>query len=819
MNETIAHPSLHPVATNQINRSQRTFVNLLILGIGTAILGLSALYSSIINAGSSLNSFIVLAVAAIVVWQAFRARQGQTVSAVLFTLGFVYLANYIITFNVSGLGAPVGIITLVIGYTLVSQGFPKQDVLRAIGVVTVTSLGLIVLDLFSPIARNAVNPTLLGVITAVLLLITLFYFVMLGLEFKNYDLRFKFISAVTALAMISIVITTVVVSLIVQNIIQNEVGRSIHDVTATRASAMGEALAREVNLLQTVSLNPVVRREMILQNTSYGTMPRGDIVRELEAQDRVWRNTTFTENDLLFQENINNPAARELRAFQRQFLDNLDLFVTDRYGGLVASTEITDRFYFGNDTWWRGAFKNGEGAIYIGDPVYNPVRDTYQVTIALPFYDRNDANLLGIIHASYSLNELLTILLIDAEEALGESGQIDLIFQNLSLRVNETRDNYQVGPLNDTAVAREELAATDELFVTTEIRGVRSVASESSIFTTSRYDVINNLDWIILAHLPESVALQSINAQQRTQILLGVFILAGGILAATFVGQIVSQPILDLTETAQRVAAGDLRARAEIKTGDEIAELAVAFNNMTNRLQQTQQNLESRVAERTHALELSAQISRSLSTIVDRDELVQTVVRSLQEAFSYYHVHIYLLDEVSGQLVLAGGTGDAGAALRAQGHALKMGMGLVGRAAETNTAVLIPDVSLDENWVANPLLPDTQAELAMPIAIGGKVLGVLDVQNQEAYSLNENDLDLVGSIANQVAIGLRNADLYATLQQDAEREAVINQISQKIQSTTNVSSALKVAVREIGLALNASETAVRLTEKHRNGQK
>ncbi len=819
MTDNIAHPSLRPPTASRIDRPHRTFVNLLILGIGAALVGLFSLYQNIfVLDGSIVNALIVLTVSGFINWQAFRARQGHVVSAVLITLILVYTANYFITFRISGLGALVGVITLIIGYTLISQSFPQHQILRGITVVTVASISLILLDLFLPTLRNPVPPSLFAIVATLLSGIVLLYFLILAREFKNYDLRFKFISAVTALAMISIVITTVVVSLIVQNILTNEVGRSIHDVTGSRASGMGEALAREVNLLQTVSLNPIVRREMILQNVDYGTLSRGEIIRELEAQDAIWRTTTLTQNELLFQENLNSAAARELRAFQAQFLDNLELFITDRYGGLVAASHLPDRFYYGNDTWWRGAYKNGDGGIYISEPAYNPVQDTYQVTIALPFYDRNDNNLLGIIHASYSLNELLSILLVDSEEALGEAGQIDLIFQTLALSINEAGDNYEASPLNNTAVARQQLSETNELYAVSEINNERNLVAESRVFTTSPYGVINSLGWVILAYVPEAVALQGVNAQQRTQILLGVFILSGAILAAGFVGRIVAQPILELTDTAQRVAAGDLNARAEIKTGDEIADLAVAFNNMTNRLQQTQQHLESRVAERTHALELSAQISRSLSTIVDRDELVLLVVRLLREAFSYYHVHIYLLNEAEGKLILAGGTGEVGQTLLAQGHSLQMGQGLVGRAAESNSAVLIPDVSLDESWIANPLLPDTQAELAIPISIGGKVLGVLDVQNQEAYSLNENDLDLVGSIANQVAIGLRNAELYTTLQRDAEREATINQISQKIQDTNDISSALKVAVREIGLALNASDTAVHLIGKQSNGQ-
>ncbi|MCA9981606.1 MAG: HAMP domain-containing protein, partial [Anaerolineales bacterium] len=593
--------------------------------------------------------------------------------------------------TISGLGAAFGLITLIMGYAIVAQGLPQHQVLRGITIISVASLLMVLLDLFLPTPRTTISGFLFYVVIGLSSVIVLIYLGLLARDFRNYDLRFKFISAVTALAMVSIVVTTIVVSVIVQSILTDEVGRSIHDVTASRASSMGEALAREVNLLQTISLNPIVRREMILQNVDYGNRPRNEIIRELETIDDNWRNTPSGTDDILFDEKLNSAAARELRAFQNQFLDNLELFITDRYGGLVAASQRPDRYYYGDDTWWRGAYKNGEGAIYISEPTYNAVLDTYEITIALPFYDRNDNNLLGIIHASYSLNELLSLLLLEADEVLGNGGHLDLVFQNLGLSPNETGTNYNPLPLNDSAQARTALSQTDEVYVLSTIEGNSSLVAESAIFTTSPYQVINDLEWIVLAHLPEAQALQSVAAQQRTQILLGVLILVGGIIAASVVGRIVARPIIELTDTAQRIAAGDLNARANIQTGDEIADLANAFNDMTNRLQRTQQNLESRVAERTHALELSAQISRSLSTIVERDELVLTVVRLLQEAFNYYHVHIYLVDESGENLVMVGGTGEAGQTLLAQKHSLKMGKGLVGRAAESNTAVLIRD--------------------------------------------------------------------------------------------------------------------------------
>lgn len=248
---------------------------------------------------------------------------------------------------------------------------------------------------------------------------------------------------------------------------------------------------------------------------------------------------------------------------------------------------------------------------------------------------------------------------------------------------------------------------------------------------------------------------------------------------------------------------------------NDLRSLLQRSHALSEALEKERSLLEQRVTERTRALATSIEVSARLSTILDPDQLVGEVVDQLRQAFDYYHVHIYVGDDTRRRLLMVGGTGEAGRIMLARGHYLEAGHGLVGYAASTGQIVLVPDVRQDDRWLPNPLLPDTRAELAVPIKLRNEVLGVLDVQDNQVGGLNDEDAELLQSVANQVAVALRNARLYAETQERAEQLALINRVVSSIAASLDLQQNMQIIVDELAQAIDVEQVGIALLNEQR----
>ena len=240
------------------------------------------------------------------------------------------------------------------------------------------------------------------------------------------------------------------------------------------------------------------------------------------------------------------------------------------------------------------------------------------------------------------------------------------------------------------------------------------------------------------------------------------------------VARTISRPLGQLSETAEQISSGDYRLDISTDSPFELAPLAISLNDMATQLQ----NLEQRVRERTRDLEVAAQVAREVSTELTLDELLPEIARLTQAGFNLYHVTIFLYDPDSQHLFYANGTGEAGQHMREDHWVFHRddAPGLVPRCARTRQSVLVNDVQVDQDHKPNRWLPQTRAELALPMIVGDQLIGVLDLQATETHAFRTDDLRILTALAAQLAIAVQNAQRYAEQVQIAEDLKKLDQL-------------------------------------------
>lgn len=258
----------------------------------------------------------------------------------------------------------------------------------------------------------------------------------------------------------------------------------------------------------------------------------------------------------------------------------------------------------------------------------------------------------------------------------------------------------------------------------------------------------------------------------RSAVFIIVILLVAAAAVSLGLGQVLSTPILRLTQTANQILEGDLAAQADARTSDEIGTLAQAFNAMTSRLRRTLEGLERSVEERTAQLleananiqrrakqfQSIAHVARTISSNLDLESLLKQITQTISREFGFYHVGVFLLDSAGEYAVLSAANSPGGQRMLARGHRLKVGeVGLVGYAAGAGKARIALDTGADAVYFTNPDLPDTRSEIALPLKVGEQVIGVLDVQSNEPNAFSEEDIAILSTLADQVSIAIQNA--------------------------------------------------------------
>lgn len=741
-----------------------------------------------------------------------RGRVEFGLQLVLYALILIVLLNGI---WLEGLGLAFAVGLGIVVFQMTSLVLPTREMLRVMAFAVTAGIILISMDVFD-FSFRLFYPQLQSVIPIITIILGVIFAFQIYRSFDQYGMRGKLIITLIGVTGLATIILSVSNFQGLRNALVESENQTLLSASSQTAVTLDDFFKNGLDTIRA-------------ESTIIGSAYDWGYYSGLTEEERVGPQGARAEER----------ALNLLIAFRNRDIENINSYaLLDINGNILFEYPRTEnkgnesnRIYFTNVV--------ETGTVYVSPVEFSPETGEpffYFSALTVDSLGRQ----VGVLRARYDARVLQQLINRSSGLVGGESYAVlfdenylhlahgaapETIFKLVdmpsSTEVTALQNTYRLPNLpleqlsTDLPELQQSLIDTD----TTPIFEATDVATGARINQAAAV-LMEEQPWTVAFFQPQDVFLEPVDTLIRRTVfltLITIFVVVG---VAIALANIIARPILQLEKVANQVAEGDLTIQAPESFDSEVGALARAFNMMTAQIRDSVSNLERRVAERTRVIEISAQVSRNLTTILDPEQLVQEVVTQVRSAFDYYYAQIYLWDESQTQLVMAGGTGDAGAKMLARGHALAPGKGLVGRAAEMKLPVLIPDVEQEKGWLPNELLPFTKAETAVPILIGNEVIGVLDVQHSVENGLGQQDVELIQSVANQFAIAYQNAKNYVEQQKQAEYEALVNEIRQKIQSTTEVDSALKIAVRELGNALGAKRTTVKFniqSEENGNG--
>jgi HAMP domain-containing protein len=270
-------------------------------------------------------------------------------------------------------------------------------------------------------------------------------------------------------------------------------------------------------------------------------------------------------------------------------------------------------------------------------------------------------------------------------------------------------------------------------------------------------------------------------------------------------------PLTTLADFANRISHGEWLYRVPEDRQDELGALAASLNRMADELGALYQSLESRVEDRTRQIRTASEVARAIISIPNLDELLRQAVQLIKDRFGYDHVSIFLLESSSHSAVLRESAGEIGGLTYPSDYKVEVNSEtLVGWVIQNNTPRVITDISDEPDIFKSGLLRGARTQVSIPLQVSGRSLGVIDVQNTKQAIFEQEEFEVLQTLADQLSSAIENARLAQESADAAERARLISEITTQLSGILEPQQVLQTAAHALHRALGDAEIVVKL---------
>jgi len=738
-------------------------------------------------------SFVITIVIASIPHQKFQQNKvfwlAPSISIPLITLATT-VQNHALT---------VGVICFLYGTILATGSLQGRGSDFAITLSFFTALSIVILGTFSPV--NQVQIPLLEIyIPSILGALIMAYVVLLSMDYVTANLRIKLLTISLAIAIVPLIVLSIIDSRFIRNSLEKQTYQALQMASEETAEAVDDFLIsmRDVTVQQS-ELDIFINYLSLAPDQRHGSPEEeavGLTLNSLGIQQPAFLRSVGIldmQGKVVFDTNPLKIGK------EYQFEDFYEMTVSTKQpqiSSVIFSENAKDAYIFFS----------------------SPVRDSRKQLVGVLFiqYDalvfqnllEEKTNLVGA--RSYPL------LLDDNYLRLADTLTPNKIHRLLALVPSISYDSLVRNrrlpniPIQQMSTGHEALVPFIDNYLTRPLFTIEMHGEEDAHKETGMVTRLSSMPWYLVFVQEERTLSALLESQERLSTLISTLIAGIVGVFATVISTTFSKPIVRLHTTAEKIISGDLDARVQVESNDEIGSLANAFNNMTQQLKSLIVDLEERVRERTK--ELAAQnealifrgrqlqtvsdVARGIISTQEFEGLLDKVTTLVSERFNFYHVGVFLNDPKNEYAVLRAANSEGGKRMLARQHKLKIGaMGIVGYVIATGQPRIATDVGQDAVFFNNPDLPLTRSEMALPLKSNERVIGALDVQSTKENAFTQEDIELFSTLADQISIAIVNNQLFNETVRALEESQRIHRQYLRREWTSELSSRQTLAYR------------------------
>jgi GAF domain-containing protein/HAMP domain-containing protein len=417
-----------------------------------------------------------------------------------------------------------------------------------------------------------------------------------------------------------------------------------------------------------------------------------------------------------------------------------------------------------------------------GEPVLSPPYfdegggEIWMVTWSAPFFDNKTADIKGVATADIAFSQTQEIV---SGITVGENGYAFLLDpQGVILGIGENGGEYQV--MVDSMLTTSNTSDQQEWFnlvslMTAGDTGfIEAIDPNGQAMLVAYTPVGLDTGWSLGLAFPQSELFETVSELRDSLIIYSALVvMVFGTILYLFT-LTVTRPLRRLTAFVSQLSPENLKTSqnqllftpADIKTRDELEDLGLAFQRMTSNLVTSFETLEERIRERTEALESrmtqlrnSTLTARSIAEIQNVSELIENTTKLITEKFGYYHTGLFIIDNQKKIAFLQAASSATGKLLIGQGFRIEPDRkNPLASVVEQNRAIISLDID-QKNFVADENFPLTRSRMILPLAVHGAVIGLLDLHSDQPRAFNMEDVEILQSLTDLIAIAFDNVRL------------------------------------------------------------